>query len=590
MSTPNPYEYISVLKRQKKIFLLVSFVIFSISVIFSLRWSNYRAFATVEVKQPEISIDIIETSGLNSATVEAMADLQISRIRQKVLSTNSLVEIINKLNLYPEARKKTPVAYIAESMRKKIRLQLLSTSLANSASARKASVMQLSAIAFVLSFEYSDPLLTQQTVNELVSRFLDEDLKDRRNTAKRTSAFLDSQIKALSKSLEEQEEKIAEFRAANVDIMPDALAFNQQASASLTSRLQNLESQIIANIGLEGALRSQLAQTDPYSRIIEDGEILTTPSIQLRALKSQYATLMAKYGKKHPDVIKVARQIGTLETDINPSGHVARLKAKITDANAKLDALKNTYGDEHPDIISLKKQVDKLEDQLVEELKSNTGNSSSSKIKRDADNPAYLQIVAQIEAAQKQHKALVAQKNELKKQQENYRNAIKENPAVEQQLAVLTRDYENSLVLYRELKARKLAADMNEAIEKDRSGRRLSVINSPELPLKTHPSRIIFILAGFMLSIIGGLTSVFAIHIMSRSIIGPQHLESLVGVAPLVTIPNIRTPSEKKRRKLISFLMLGLAFILTIISLIIFTQSVMPLDVLWTVILQRVGL
>ncbi len=589
MSTPNPYEYLSVLKRQKKIFLLVFFVIFSVSVIFSLRWSNYRAFATVEVKQPEISIDIIETSGLNSATVEAMADLQISRIRQKVLSTNSLVEIINKLNLYPEARKKTPVAYIAESMRKKIRLQLLSTSLANSASARKASITQLSAIAFIISFEYSDPLLTQQTVNELVSRFLDEDLKERRNTAKRTSEFLEAQIKSLSKSLEEQEKKIAEFRAANGDILPDALAFNQQAAAALTTKLQNIENQIISNIGLEGALRSQLAQTDPYSRIIEDGEILTTPSIQLRALKSQYATLMAKYGMQHPDIVKIARQIATLESDINPTGHVARLKAKITDISTKLDALKNTYGNEHPDVISLQRQVDKLENQLNNELKKNIGNSST-KIKRDADNPAYLQIVAQIEATKKQQEALKKQRDELKQRQESYSNAIKENPAVEQQLAVLTRDYENSLVLYRELKARKLAADMNEAIEKDRSGRRLSVINSPELPLKTHPSRIIFILAGFIFSIIGGLASVFAFHIMSRSVIGPSHLESLIGVAPLVTIPNIRTPSEAKRRKITSYIMFCLAFILIIISLIIFTQSVMPLDVLWAVILQHIGL
>lgn len=156
MNTLNPLEYVSILRRRKKVFFLVAGIIFSLSVVYALKWSNYRAAATVEVVQPEIAIDVAETSGVNAETVEAIADLRIGRLRQKVLSTSSLVDVIAKLNLYPGVRKHTPISYVARQMQKKITIKLLSTPLANPASAQKASTSQLSAIAFVLSFEYGD--------------------------------------------------------------------------------------------------------------------------------------------------------------------------------------------------------------------------------------------------------------------------------------------------------------------------------------------------------------------------------------------------------------------------------------------------
>lgn len=588
MNTNFLLEYLNILLRRKTAFLLVAGAIFAVSVVFALKWSNYRAFATVEVAQPQIAVNIGNDAD-NFATLEAMADLQISRIRQKVLSTGSLVEIISKLDLYPEARRRTPIAYIAEDMRQKIKVQLVSTSLANPASAQKASATQLSAIAFVLSFEHDDPLLAQQTVNELVSRFLDEDLKERRNTSERTVAFLESQIKVLAESLAEQEKNIAEFRAANGDVRPDLLVFNQQIAASTTSRLQAIESELISNLGLQGALRAQLAQTDPYSRIIEDGQILTTPSIQLRALKSQYATLTAKYGEEHPDVIKVSRQIDALEAGIDPAGFSSRIKAKINDARARLDKARNTYGEEHPDVLSLRRQLERLNEQLAEARKSGASISSSPLVKKDADNPAYMQIIAQLEAAEAQYGALEKQKEEVRRQQEEYQLAIVENPAAEQHLAALARDYDNSLSLYRELKAKKLAAEMNRKIEQDQSGRRLVVINSPELPLETQPSRKLIIAAGFVFSVMGGLGSVIGLQLLSGGVIGPRHLESLVGVAPLATIPHLRTLDEKIARRRRNFKILWAALVLAVAGILLFSLVVMPLDLLWAVLAQRAG-
>ena len=593
MTEINLLEYALVLWRRRRLFLAVFFLIFAVSLIFALKWKNYEASATVEVAPPEISTDVMEITESNSATIEAMADLQISRLKQKVLSTNSLAEIISRLNLYPAQRKNVPIAYIAESMRKNINLQLVSTSLANPASAQKASALQLSAIAFVLSFKYSDPYLAQQTVNELVSRFLDEDIKERRNMAQKTSEFLQNQIDVLTESLAEQESKIAEFRATNGDIRADSLAFNQQASITTAARLHSVQSEIMANMGLIGTLRAQLTQTDPYLRISEDGEFLTTPSMQLKMLKSKYASLTAKYGTEHPDVVKVRRQIESMEASLDPSSLIAGLKAEIADIYTKLDQLRDTYGTKHPDIVSLERQKEELEKQLksLEKAKPKTkSNDSSREIKSDADNPTYLQIVAQIEAAEKKQEALKSQREEIKKQQEQYSTAIVDNPDAEKEMAALARDYENSIVLYRELRARKLAADISETIEQGRIGQRLTVINPPELPLKTSPSRKIFLAIGFILALGCATGSVILHQFLGRYVMGPSHLESLIGVSPLATIPHIYSLEEKLRsRRIYSKVMLS-AFIAAVALIIMFFIFVIPLDVFLILISQRMGL
>lgn len=589
MTAFNPIEYLSVLKRRAVLFLFIFATISIVSFFIALDWSKYKVSATVEVANPEIAMDTVETSGAPAMSAEAMADLQISRLKQNVLSTSSLAEIIAKLDLYPGARRQTPIAYVAQNMRKKIDIRLISTALANPASAQKATALQLSAIAFVLSFEYSDPVLAQKAVNELVSRFLDEDMKERRETAQKTSDFLDGQIEILTASLEDQEKKIAAFTEKHGNVRPDTLSFNQQASVTTTSRLLSIESDIISNMGLIGALRAQLAQTGPYSRVVdESGEVLTTPDIQLRALKSQYATLTAKYGPKHPDVLKVSRQVEALEKKGEPINLVARLTPKIEDVKARLKTQRDTYGPEHPDVISLQNQLTYLEKKLADAETSQTPGYFGL-IREDADNPAYLQIVAQLEAAEKQKEALESQREEVKRQQDEYNTAISSNPAVQQQLASLTRDYENMTVLYRELKAKKLSADMNKTIEEGHIGRRLAVIDPPELPLSTTPSRKMILFAGVALAAMTALGSVLALQILSQSVIGPRHLESLIGVSPLVTIPRLKTLDEKiiLRRRIIK--LVAIAPFAAGLVLILFFLTIMPFDVFQEVLKRKAG-
>lgn len=530
-----------ILLRWRKRFFVTFFLLFVITIFVALRWSNYRSTATVQIELSTIAQNIVNNP---NESVVTLADQRINQIQQKVTSLESLAQIIKKFDLYPGDAESVPIAVLTNMMRSKINLVLISGTVANPAAAQKQTAEQLSAIGFAISFDYKDPQLAQQVTDELVTRFLNEDLKIRHSQTKETSEFLAEQIATIEKSIVEQEKLIADFRSKNGESGPSALMFNQQAIANVTMNIQSIDTQIASNEGLQGALQTQLAIVSPYSRITSNGQIFTTPKIQLKALETEYATLIGQYGNNHPDVIKLRRQISALksQTDLSSSDNRGELQSKIDDVNTNLIAAKNTLGENHPDVVALQSQLKALQDTLAETPKQENLESS---IKQDADNPAYIQLATQLMSAQEQHKSLVAQHDELVSQRSKYEKAVVLNPSIEQELSQLSRDYDNAKLRFRELKEKKMAADLNEQLELSRKGQRLVVTNPPEISSNTQPKRSFFILGGLVLSILGGLASVIISEFLTQTVYGAKHLTSLVGVMPLVVIPHILSESEK---------------------------------------------
>jgi len=532
----------TILKRRKKVFLTAALSVFAVMMIFIMSWSNYRSIALVRIEQSYIPANIATSAGMNvNDAVVALADQRISQVEQKVTSPESLSDIIAKFNIYPDAVGRVPTLQLTAKMRKKIKLELIGSVISNPAAAMKETAEQLSAIAFSLSFDYSDPKIAQQVVSELVTRFMDEDLKQRRTQAQETSAFVSEQIKQLEASMAEQEKAIAEFRAAHGESGPAALMFNEQANMTATLNIQSLDSQIAANEGTQGNLRAQLATTEPYSRVIADGQVLTTPAVQLKALEAQYAALTAQYGPNHPDVVKARHQIQSLKAQLNAPDDSAALEAKIADVRTNLSAAEETYGPDHPDVISLKRQLKSLE-----KRRDSASETSSDTIKRDADNPAYLQLSAQLMSAEEQHKTLLTQRSALMQQQEKYEKNLADNPTTDQQMSQLSRDYDNAKLRYRELKEKKMSADMMEQLEQSQKSQRFVVLNPPEVPTATQPAQILFFLGGIVLSLAAGIGSVALAEITNQSVRSAQHLSSIVGALPLVVIPRIYAGDEPR--------------------------------------------
>ncbi len=581
------YDYLAIVFRRKKAFLFTFAVVFALAIFGALNYSKYRSTATVQVVPSDIPEGMTIPTGMNAADMlRALVDQRITQIQQVVTSTSSLVEIITKFDLYHDARQRTPISDIAAGMADKIKLEMLSADISNPAAANKLSAGQLGATAFTVSFDYGDPLKTQQVTNELVSRFLDEDLKQRRAQSRETLTFLDGQLKLLENEMLEQERKVAEFREQYPNSRPESLAFNRQMAATTALNLQGIQAQLGTLEKTRGDLRAQLSSVDPYTRVIAEGELMTTPATQLKVMEAKLAAISGQYGPRHPDVVKLTAQIAALRAETNGGGQSAALEAQIADARANLATIEKSYGPAHPDVRAAKEKIAALEARLSATSRANT----RSALKHDADNPAYLMLVAQMNATDEQVRSLQKQMSEVQKQHDGYEAAVAAAPAIEQEYAALTRDYDNAQARYRDLKAKKQVAEMNAQMEQDRKAQRLSVINPPEVPTRTKPPRSLLLVGGLLFSVMCGFAAIVVAEVLSRQVHGAGHLAAITGYAPLVIIPHITTIEERRHRRN----KYAAALVGTVAAfggaLFAFDQAVMPLDLAWTLLSMRLGI
>jgi uncharacterized protein involved in exopolysaccharide biosynthesis len=591
MDETSIHDLFEIWRRRKVAYFLTAAGLLLLALILAFSWSRYQSKAIVQIQQPDIPESMTAPSTQTMAqAIRAIADQRIEQIQEKVVSAATLVDIITKFDLYPEDRAIKPIEAVVKTMRKKIKLELLTGDEGDGSSSNPTKTTdpnKISTIAFSLQFTYSNPLTAQHVANELVSRFLDEDLKLRRTQAQATTAFMEAQIEALDATMVEQEKKIGAFRAKHPDSRPEELALNQQLAASTFQSLQSIEANLTAVDRNRGDLRTQLVATDAYSRVIADGQMITTPAVQLRALQAKYSTLIAQYSIDHPDVVRLRHQIESLQREVGQTPDTADLAKQVTDARANLAAAESTYGLSHPDVIALKHEVANLENRLALAAADPTDHAV---IKKDADNPAYLMLKQQLESADSQYKSLQEQRDMLRKQYEHYQQIIAGAPALEQEYAALARDYDNVQLRYRELKEKKMSADMTEQMEQGRKAERLIVVDPPDLPDDTAPKRILLLAGGIVFSVFGGFGGVVLAEMLSRSVHGARKLEQLTGLIPLIVVPHIFTEPERQmiRRRRIRY---GSASAVAALVLIYaFSTLVMPLDVFWSVLLHRLGI
>lgn len=485
MMEPMTLDDIALLFRRRRAqFHRVSGTLLLLTLLLVLSWSRYRAEATIEIEQAVIPAGVTAIGSGEGTPPAILADRRIRAIEQTVTAPESLGEIIRTLGLYPQlATHLTPVE-LAAKMRRDIHLRWVTESVANPMASQKESIEQLSASAFTLQFDYPDAALGQQALDALIVRFIAEEQAQRRHQSEQTLQFLDEQIAALETNIHEQEKAIAQFRAEHGESGPAALMMHQQASLADGMSLQQLDTAISTGEATLGALRGQLAATDPYLPLVDDKQkVISSPAGQLKALRAQMAALSGRYGPDHPDILKLKRQIAALK--------------KSTPAVRR----------------------------------ANTA---------DADNPAYLQLAAQLAAAQAQQKALIKQRAALAARKTAHEAAISGDPITEQQLSQLTLDLDNAKQRYRTLKDKRLAAAMQQKLDAGDHSAHLKIITPSTLPTHNFPDRRLLIMLGAMFSLLSGALAVFLAEWLRPTIRSASQLTRLVGVAPLMTLPTLR--------------------------------------------------
>ena len=282
----------------------------------------------------------------------------------------------------------------------------------------------------------------------------------------------------------------------------------------------------------------------------DSGERILTPTDRLRALKSELASSRALYAGDHPDITRLAREIAGLEEQGAATADDNDLLRQLDAARSELGAAREKYSPEHPDVKNAERTVAALEAEL--------GKPRSTAKPRQIeapDNPAYIQIQAQLSSITNDQRALASKIASLRAQADGYQKNVAMSPVVEREYRELSRDYENARSRYQEVRAKQNEAELAQNLETNRKGERFTLIEpplSPEEPVS--PNRLAVFIIGLILSL--GLAAAVAAlrEAMDTSVRGRRDVELLGSSAPLALIPIIVTAADVARgKKLLRF-------------------------------------
>ncbi len=514
-------DYLAILRRRKRQLLIpMALILLASAVLAFVLPPVYRSSATILIEEEMVSQELVASSAAG------YVNQRIEFIIQRLMTYENLRQVVELLNRDPEKD-----AALIRGLRKNIEVTTVSAQVTDSRRGRSSAAT----IAFTISFDADTPEFAYQVTNELVTLYLNENIKIRTRKVEVASGFLAEQEKRLAKNIAELEARLAAHKEQNVGRLPELMKLNLQLMERSEKELEGTERQIYNLEERKMYLQAQLTQLEPYT-----GQ---SPAARLKELQTQYLNAAAIYAPSHPDVIGLRRQIELLKQEVGVIDETAVIGEELKKVRAELDARRQKYAENHPDIIRLKKSIRSLEEALKE-----TTASTQLGFSLKPDNPAYISIQTQLDAVELNLKATRAQRLRAKEKLDEYERRLTQTPRVEQKGLALTRAYENAVREHREIQEKLMRADLAVELEKKQGGQRYSLLEEPKYPhAPVKPNRPAILLLGIVLAIGGGLGCASLAEYMDRTLHGPKAISALLGAPPLAVIPYI--PGKKSHNE-----------------------------------------
>jgi len=559
-------DYLAAFRRRRGMIMLIAGSVFILGLVAALVWPpTYASSATILIEEQEIPSELIQS------TVTSYASERIQVISQRVMTRSNLQEIIDKYGLYEKERKYQTTEEVLGDMRDDIKLDMINADVMDPRTGRPTAAT----IAFTVGFQGDNPQLVQKVANELTTLYLNENLRTRTEKAEETTTFLTEESKRLSNEISRLETALAEFKEKNANQLPELRDLNTQVIDRTEREISDVDTQIRTLEERKIYLDGQLAILDPYGS--GAGQVMS-PAARLQALRTEYIAFASRYSPNHPDVVSRKREIEALEKETGIAESTSDKRARLDALRKELVVAEKTYTDEHPDVKSLKRQIASLE----EELRNPSPAAAPKSAPANPDNPAYVTLKAQAEAADSEIRSLKIKRQQLSDKLAEYEQRLQQTPQVEREYRGLIRDFENSTSRYQEIKAKQMTAEVAQAMEKERKGEKFTLIDPPILPEEpVSPNRPAIIFLSLVLALGAGIGSAAAAESMDSAVRGAKGVLAILNTAPLAIIPYLGSQEdisrEKKRRWMIFAGFIG--GILLILLLIHYLYS--PLDVLW---------
>jgi polysaccharide chain length determinant protein (PEP-CTERM system associated) len=366
---------------------------------------------------------------------------------------------------------------------------------------------------FELSFESKDPEKAKQVMSRLASLFVEQNLRVREHQAQETKSFINAEAERLRKELEEQEAVVNRYKAANRFELPEQLDTNLRSLEQLRRELEANNLRLAALQERKGVLEKQTVESDILGMDLLPGDSsaghgnAATQIVQIQMKKKELDTLLQRYSSKHPDVVRLQREIQALEV-------------------------------ESRDTIPTK---------------------SVNSTKVSAGNPLKQVLQTQIADIDLEIQALRSQSERIRNQINVLQTRVDNTPVRAIELSKISRGYEITLRKYQDLLGKGLESELSENVEKQQKGEQFQIVEPANFPIKpVRPNRLIIVLVGLAAGLAGGVGTAVLWETLDTSFKKSDEINAFVNVPLLATLPALMTRgSVLEQRRTQGFLVLA---------------------------------
>lgn len=512
-------DYIDIVRRHRSLILAPMLAGLVISVVVAFLWPDtYVSSATIRVLPPQVP------EGLLSMPLTIDMSQRVNQMTQSILSRATLTNIITTHSLFPRERKRLPMEDIIETMRAKA----ISVNMIGGTGENRAKTL-----AFTVAFKYENRVIAQRVCQDLVTKFIDENVRERASSSSQMKDFVEDQWQTRKRDLDAIEEQMSKFKSANVGRTPEQQGATFSAINGIETRMTNIN----ASLG----------------RVNQDRLILEN---QISILKEQLKQVTV------PTIENIASIVPRNERLVN-------LEKEIANFETRLQSLREQYQESHPDIKSsmgnlqiLKKERDrlqKIQDDLEAAAKKSSGQISG--LRPEAAREARVlessiqQLVGRIEASRMEEESYKKALADADKAARTLQGTLATMPSSEKEYEQLRLQGMLARRDFEEMDRMRQRASAAVELENRKQTEKLEVLDQASLPQNpTEPKRWVIILGGAIGGLVLGICFAGAKEMKNSTLKNLKDVRAYTQLTILGCIPLLENDLVVRRRRRLAWL------------------------------------
>lgn len=348
---------------------------------------------------------------------------------------------------------------------------------------------------YTLAFRDTEPEKAKRVVQSLVSIFVESGLGEKRKDSDSAKKFIDDQIRAYEKKLEEAETRLKEFKLRNIDA--------QTADGKLgTDKLGDVSAQLAkARLDLREAENSREALR--------------------RQIAGEDAIMLPESGNTH-------------------GVSVPEIDGRIEAMQRNLDGLLQRYTEQHPDVTNTRRIIKDLEEQKRQEIAARKKAAASNPSVSINSNPVYQQLKVSLAETEANVASLRTRVSEYEARYQRLLETMRNMPQLEAEFTQLNRDYEVHKRNYDGLVARRESASLSGELESAAGIADFRLIDPPRVdPHPVAPNRALLLPLGLVAALAAGLLVTFIMSQLRPVFLDGKSLRETTGLPLLGSVSMI---------------------------------------------------